>query len=779
MKFRFEPARKNDEPVGAVILYNYRFELKEAPRKRAEQAEPVAAKTGVLAVQVAVDDTAIAGATVVLRASDGKVSTEVTDGAGRVRFVDLAPGKYQVEVEAAGYRPYTHAEQALAGSETTVKYALLPEGDEIEVVVRGEARRDVSVRRIPQEEFALVPGSSGDPIRVVESLPGVARTSDGTLVIRGANPFFSGVMIDGMAVPFLYHIYQITSVVPADMVEDVTLYPGNYGVRYGRYVGGLVEVGLQSPNTRCTEDYGKPSSERGCYHGLAQLDFIEGRLMLEGPVPGTKHWSFAVSGRRSWLDFMLEQVASQFDEINLRTAPRYRDGYAMVEYEDDEQKLSARAYGSLDEVALIMHEPGGGELTSVGRLEYDYGFERYQALYRRNLGDGLSYSSMLGVGRDHITMHLDEFDVVQRSHPIAFRHEILTQPSEFFGVNVGLDLYTSPYRLLVRLPDTDALTPVETTEVDGTDATFGVFAELPIRATKRARIVPGFRVDHTPLFDETTFSPRVLATYDLVLRPNEPWLTRTTLKGGAGLYHQAPPVILRYFDENVSPQSMRSRQYSLGIEQELTDHLEVSLEGFYIDRDRIFSPESEPDGSISVANEGVGETIGLETFLRFHSHDRFFGWIAYTLSDTWQRETPDEPRAPADFDQRHNLIALGSLDLGRGWRLGARYRYVTGNWFTDIARPPRAQSLFDGQTGEYVPQYTAVNAERLPDVHQLDARVDKKWTFRHWALTLYLDVRNALNRRVVDYYNYNWDYSRREPAQGLPILPNLGVKGEF
>ncbi len=780
LAFRFEPARKDSEPVAAVILYEYRFELKRttAALKGATPRPTPPATTGVLVIQVRLNAAKIVGASVTLKAADGSVVTELTDSAGVATFSDLEPATYRVEVQAEGFEPYAHDEQATAGRETRVSYALIPETEGLEVVVRGEVRRDVSVRRISQEEFVLVPGGSGDPIRVIESLPGVARSSEGELIIRGASPFFSGVFVDGMAIPFLYHLYQITSVVPADMVEDVTLYPGNYGVRYGRYIGGIVEVGLQSPNTQCEEN-GRPSFGKNCYHGLAQADIIEGRLALEGPVPLTQHWSFGVSVRRSWLDIVLKQAMQSIDEIELQTAPRYYDGYALLEYQDEGEKLSLRAYGGLDELELLLREPGGGDVTTVGRFQFDYGFKRLQALYTKQLADQLRYSSMLGVGRDHITLRFDEFQIMQRATPIAFRHEVQVDLIPEVGVIVGIDNYTSPYDLRLRLPQADALTPFETTEVHGTDATFAAYAEVPIQPTRRARIVPGVRVDHTPLFDETTVSPRLLATYDLVQRPGETWLARTTAKGGAGIYHQAPPVILRYFDDRSDQQSMRAKQYSLGVEQEVHEHLEASVEGFYIDRDRVFSGEGQDDGSTRVRNEGTGRTIGLETFIRYHSDERFFAWLAYTLSRTWERERPGEPSVPADFDQRHNLILLGSLDLGRGWRVGARFRYVTGNPFTDIARPPRAQSLFDGSSGEYVPQYTAQNAERFPDMHQLDLRGDKRWQFPNWALTLYLDVRNVYNNRVVDYYAYNYDFTQREPTQGLPILPNLGVKGEF
>ena len=789
LQFKFEPARKDGAPIAAVILYQYRFTLKPqpvevAPGQPKSASSAQAATTGAVSVKVAIGGAPIAGALITLRGPDRREHRKNANADGIARFPDLPPGAYQVEVQAHGFQPYSHRETAIVGRETTVSYALVPSGDGIEVVIRGEVRRDVTVRRITQEEFTLVPGGAGDPIRVVESLPGVARSSEGELIIRGASPWFSGVFLDGMPIPFLYHLYQVTSVVPADMVEDVTLYPGNYGVRNGRFIGGIVEVGLQSPNTRCTGDYLRPTKRDGCYHGLLQLDFLEGRAMVEGPIPGTEHWSFAVSARRSWIDYLLKKAIESTD-ITVGTAPRYYDGYALVEYDDGRDKLSFRAYGSVDEVALLIPETQAEDVTEVGGLDFEYGFERLQAVYERKVDEGLRLKSMVGVGRDHVTLSFDEIEVEYRTKPIAFRHEIQADLSELVGMNVGVDLLTAPYHLSVRAPQTEALTPVELKRVDGTDATFAAFLELPMRPTRRASVVPGVRVDHTPLFSETTTSPRLLARYDVVQRPGETWLSRTTVKGGAGLYYQAPPISLQYYDEILDQKSMRARQYSLGVEQELHKNLELSLEGFYVDRDRLFSPESNPDGTVRVKNEATGETVGLEAFLRFHSHDRFFGWIAYTLSRTQERGTDggigvDPTRSyPADYDQRHNLIVLGSYDIGRGWRLGARFRYVSGNPFTDVARPPLAQSVFYGANGTYIPQFTERNAERFPDMHQLDLRVDKRWVRRDWAFTLYLDIRNVTNHRVVDSYAYNYDFTQRDGIQGLPVLPILGAKGEF
>jgi len=87
--------------------------------------------------------------------------------------------------------------------------------------------------------------------------------------------------------------------------------------------------------------------------------------------------------------------------------------------------------------------------------------------------------------------------------------------------------------------------------------------------------------------------------------------------------------------------------------------------------------------------------------------------------------------------------------------------------------------VYDAGAGTWVPFFGPVNSERLPDFLQLDVRVDRIWTFRTWRLSLYLDVQNVTNRGNAEGWTYDYDYSRRQPLTGLPILPILGIEGEW
>jgi hypothetical protein len=87
--------------------------------------------------------------------------------------------------------------------------------------------------------------------------------------------------------------------------------------------------------------------------------------------------------------------------------------------------------------------------------------------------------------------------------------------------------------------------------------------------------------------------------------------------------------------------------------------------------------------------------------------------------------------------------------------------------------------VFDAQGGGYLPIDGPTNGERLPAFHQLDVRVDKRWTLRRAMINLYLDVQNAYNRQNGEAWNYSYNFQQRALTTGLPIIPSLGTRVEF
>ena len=144
-----------------------------------------------------------------------------------------------------------------------------------------------------------------------------------------------------------------------------------------------------------------------------------------------------------------------------------------------------------------------------------------------------------------------------------------------------------------------------------------------------------------------------------------------------------------------------------------------------------------------------------------------------------RRDTPDSPEYLFQYDQTHNLIMLGSYRLGRGWEFGGRFRIVSGNLDTAVLPPPSLPALYAADSGAYTPLQGRPYSTRLPVFHQLDLRIDKRWQFKSWRFSTYLDIQNVYNNAAVEGLTYNYNFSRQSYQTGIPIIPSLGMRGEF
>jgi hypothetical protein len=286
------------------------------------------------------------------------------------------------------------------------------------------------------------------------------------------------------------------------------------------------------------------------------------------------------------------------------------------------------------------------------------------------------------------------------------------------------------------------------------------------------RLIPGIRVDIDDEGSHTAIEPRVNVRYEV--------LEGTTLKAGVGLYSQAPgPQESSSDTGNPDLVLQRAYHYGLGVEQDITEQINVSLDLFYKSLDRLIRATDEEvvRNGQTVAenfdNEAAGRIYGAEILARYEPDEWFFGWIALTILRS-ERQEPTGGWVPADFDQILNLPILGSVDLGQGWTVGLRFRLAQG-----YPQTPVVGSVYDADCDQYQPIEGARNSQRLPWFHQLDLRVDKTFDWDVFKLSVYLDVQNVYYQSNVESVGYNYDYTRQTYITGLPILPSLGIKGSF
>ena len=183
-------------------------------------------------------------------------------------------------------------------------------------------------------------------------------------------------------------------------------------------------------------------------------------------------------------------------------------------------------------------------------------------------------------------------------------------------------------------------------------------------------------------------------------------------------------------------------------------------------------PRPEPRRS-AADNDGLGRAYGGEVLIRQNLGKHLFGWVAYTLSRSERKDHPGQDWYLFEFDQTNILTVMLSYLLPRGFR-----------WVRAIATSPEMPTPRHRLVLRLGPTSTRrwpapTNSARLGPFNQLDLRVDKVFTFDRWRFSAYLDVQNVLRADNPEAVGYNYDYTIPHPITGLPLLPILGIRGDF
>jgi hypothetical protein len=232
----------------------------------------------------------------------------------------------------------------------------------------------------------------------------------------------------------------------------------------------------------------------------------------------------------------------------------------------------------------------------------------------------------------------------------------------------------------------------------------------------------------------------------------------------------------------------KAAHFVLGYVWQITDLISFDFQGYRNNQwdiprmpvRRDLENAKEPSDIKMYYDDELGKSRGIEVMLRRNQDEKFFGWVAYTLSQS-KRKTPHTDTMSRDgwvnysYDQTHNLQLLASYKLPKRWEIGARFRYTTGNPTTPIAYIE--YDLTSNGVGGYSGNY---NSSRLDPFVQFDFRVEKKWLFKKSTLTAYWDIQN------LSYFIYKspeitlWnDFYTEKQVIGMPINPSLGVKYDF
>jgi hypothetical protein len=702
----------------------------------------------------------------------------LTQEGGLFRFEAVPEGEFKFVVNAANYQRLESQDRANLESSTDDKTLFLERQSYAvyeTIVTTKVKKRDDSVKSLKREEFLLAPGTGGDPVKAVQNLPGVnrPRAMGSNVVIQGGAPSDTKYFLDGQEVPLIFHFGGLTSVVIPEAVERVDLFSAGYGPEFGRANAGLVGI-----TTR--------RAETDRLHGLAFVDLFNAGALLEGPI--AKESRFLISARQSYFGLVLGAVLKDNKNLNLTVAPSYRDLTAIYETQlthRDEFKFTF--FGSQDSLEFLFPSAPGTDASLRGGFENSTAFFRLipQLTHRHSARTVSRWT--FGLGKNWIRFAFGDNFLSINALDFTFRSEVEWKLFQGLWTTVlGVDNKYTTGGVQLRLPTTYSAggvsNPFSSQTTKGADvvarsSNIGLFWRNEVKFSQDSAfsILPNFRVDRFRITNEWLFQPRPALRF----RVDDSFLLRTA----GGIYYQPPE-----FQEadstfgNPDVKAPRAYHWTLGFDKDFrrgsSNGFQVSMDGFYKQLDRLVirSTGTVNRDGVDVPelynNQGEGRVYGGQAQVKFN-WDIWSAALSYTLARSF-RWSPTQAEYPASYDQIHNLNLVAAVELPWNFRFSVRSRFISGNPTTPII-----SATFDADSDAYVPKRGELYSERLKPFFQLDARLDKKWVFDRWILSAYLDVQNVTNSVNQEQLVYSYDFSKTDAISGLPILPTLGLRGEF
>ncbi len=717
-----------------------------------------------------------------------------TDDDGEFTLEDVPPGKVRVVVLAAGYeRLEVWAESGDHAREVLIFLRPVSNRYRTEVAVDRDLELPRPEHSVDGERARSYPGSGGDPVRAAQNLPGVARAPAGLglVAVRGGDPRQTAIYVDGHPVPRGFHVLPIASVVEPSMIDRVDLTPGNVDAAYGGFSGGLLQIHTLSE-----------TGNQGI-HGEAHVDLFDVGGAVRAPVgPG----GVAVGFRRAHVGDVVSLVDDAIGKTGI-LIPNYWDYFGRFDMPIRRRhQLSIKAFGAGDTLADTTDFSGTSTTldfrTSFHRFDLGYAFatERLQASVSSAflLDSFLQHRGNATTNRVARTPSLRaslSYRLAKRATLLAgvdFVHTNARRQSQYttdgdldetkykywkFGSWLGVAFQASPKTGLVVIRPQVRLNVFGTTS----EARLRVDPRLDVRARVHSRVEVFAAVgQHSAQYNASS----LLGGDRLGL------IEPSSTPGG---HIEIPLWLVSYFDPaslSEAPEGYllvtRTYQASLGVQ--------VSLPGSVALRSTLFWRETpaETRGN-PVYHDFLGwwdltlrspaeRAYGLEVLLDRRLSERVSGMLGYTLlraettENLFEYVVADAKQVPANFDQRHNLVALLVVELPRSYRFGARFRLTSGN----PERPVIGTRISESNDEiHYDPIYGEFGSRYGPVFHQLDLRIDKTWYLKRASLVGYLDVQNVYNRIYPEVWVYSIDWTERGQRIGLPIFPSLGFRVEF
>jgi hypothetical protein len=724
----------------------------------------------------------LAGVQVLLK---GQSLQTQSDPQGRFFLTGVAVGSHILELNHSGYAVLVKPDVIVRPRRITFIEVDLQKMLQEEVLVVGgyfapEQTQQSSLAVMSSEEVRRSPGSAGDITRALTSLPAVARINDlfNCLAVRGGSSLENGFLVDQIPVPEINHFSRpgltggAIGMINVDLIRDLTFYTGGFPAVYGDRLSSILDISLREGN-------------RERFEAQAGLDMSGFGLTGEGPLGKSASWLLSL--RRSYLDWVLKLINTKID-----SNPRYANGQAKVVLDlSPYSRLTFLALDGIDDEGLFKEtslEKGNSYYGGYKSYLYTMGIN-WRQLWKNGGYSSTSFAySFRDTGREYFSVDDDrlESQETMKEKLLQVRHINSVPLGSRWRLEFGFDAKTAANQVRLflgrytdiwgkNIPEQISDNRLQTTQA-------ALFLQTVVHPLERLTLNLGVRADYLSRSRRFHLSPR----FSFSLQLN----ARASLNGSCGLFFQELPTL--FFNQGPLPRDFRdlqSRHLILGFSQMLGQSTRLTLEAydkrykgfpldprhpasFFLDELTVMIFGRPYPPSAAMIDTGQAHSWGLEATLQKKLAWHIYGLVSAAYFRSRYRDFNGDWHDRV-FDNRWIFNLEGGYKPDNKWQMSLRWVYAGGTPYTpyDIKLSNAANiGIYDDQR---------VNAERNPDYHTLNLRLDRRFNFRRSNLALYLEVWNIYDRKNIAYRNWNRSARRPEIFAQLGRVPILGMELEF
>lgn len=718
------------------------------------------------------------------------------------------------------YLGYTNLLQRLTLNKDTVLNIRMEDNTLLQEVVilsdkteTGIMATQMGTNEIPMAQIRNTPSILGetDVMKTIQLMPGVQAGVEGSagLYVRGGGPDQNLILLDGVPIYNVDHLFGFFSVFTPEAVKKVTLFKSSFPARFGGRLSSVVDVRTNDGDMQK-------------YHGVISVGLLTSKLNFEGPIIKDRT-SFNISARRSYIDLMMKPFMPKDETVSYY----FYDMNAKINHKfSDRSRLFLNFYNGKDHFLNDLKEISGEEIISDDRTQFNWGNTVASGRWNYVFNNKLFSNTTIAYSNYQLHLNSSAYMLNNRINESTYKSDYRSgirdwsyqidfdyNPVPTHHIKFGAGYLYHDFRPEVS---TSKIQNKEDNAVKQ-DTLYNNMANSQVYAhevsayvednfdlTSRFRVNAGLHFSMFQVQKKSYFSvqPRLSLRYQL-LRDVAIKASYTKMSQYVHLLSSTPiamPTDL-WVPVTSKVKPMQAHQFSLGGYYSGLPGWQFSIEGYYKNMRNVLEYKDgvsflgSSAGWEDKVEMGHGRSMGLELMIE-KTLGKTTGWLAYTLAKSDRKFAKggvnNGERFPYKYDRRHNIGLSVTHKFSERIDIGATWTFATGGTTTI---PEEVTGLIHPSTGagngfgmefhpvgsgdSFVTENDYVerrNNYRLPSSHRLNIGINfnkkTKHGLRTWNISLY-NAYNAMNPTFV--YRSTKETSNGHITTSEPVIKKLTI----